>query len=91
MELLNGAHNNPDGGEETDEFSSTRGSSLLTLLHDKDESQQQIRNIEAELIQAKVALAEEKNRADELELRLHNITVASEKPWYKTFSIHNKR
>jgi hypothetical protein len=65
--------------------------SLLSLINTTDDSQQQIRNIEAELIQAKVALAEEKNRADELELRLHNLTVASEKPWYKNFTINNKR
>lgn len=43
-----------------------------------------------ELIQTKVALAEEKNRADELEMRLQSF-LHVEKPWYKKVTINNKR
>jgi len=51
-----------------------------------------MRGLEEELIKTKVALAEEKNRADEIEMRLHNLMSANDKPWYrKVAAINNKR
>lgn len=50
-----------------------------------------MRGLEEELIKTKVALAEEKNRADEIEMKLHNVMSANEKPWYKKVTAINSR
>lgn len=63
----------------------------LTKLLTKEDHEEQMRSLEEELIKTKVALAEEKNRADEIEMKLHNLVSANEKPWYKKVTINNKR
>lgn len=70
------------------DMASPEKTSASALIAPED-SEEQLRTLELELIQTKVALAEEKNRADELEMRLQTIPV--DKPWYKKVAISNKR
>lgn len=60
---------------------------LITKLLSKEDHEEQMRSLEEELIKTKVALAEEKNRADEIEMKLHNVVSANEKPWYKKVTV----
>ncbi len=48
--------------------------------------------LENELIAAKLSLAEAREHADKLELKLHNATTlaAAEKPWYKKITNQTK-
>ncbi|XP_047134401.1 rab GTPase-activating protein 1 isoform X1 [Hydra vulgaris] len=61
------------------------------VIFPKDDNDQQLKDLETELIITKLALAEERNRADEIEMKLHGLAVASERPWYKKVVINNKR
>lgn len=60
---------------------------LVTKLLSKEDHEEQMRSLEEELIKTKVALAEEKNRADEIEMKLHSVMSANEKPWYKKVTV----
>uniref|UniRef100_A0A7M6DP46 Rab-GAP TBC domain-containing protein n=1 Tax=Clytia hemisphaerica TaxID=252671 RepID=A0A7M6DP46_9CNID len=62
----------------------------ITKLLSKEDHEEQMRSLEEELIKTKVALAEEKNRADEIEMKLHNLMSANEKPWYKKVTVIKK-
>lgn len=84
--LVKGLYKN----DQTNDEASPQKNSLSSLLV-KDDTEEQLRNLEAELIQTKVALAEEKNRGDEIEMRLHQYAAAAEKPWYKKVAINSKR
>ena len=64
---------------------------VSTFSFTKDDKDQQLKDLEAELIITKLALAEERNRADEIEMKLHSLVVASERPWYKKVALNNKR
>lgn len=60
---------------------------VVTKLLSKEDHEEQMRSLEEELIKTKVALAEEKNRADEIEMKLHSVVSANEKPWYKKVTV----
>ncbi len=49
--------------------------------------------MENELIAAKLSLAEAREHADQLELKLHaaNVLAAAEKPWYKKIANQAKK
>jgi len=80
---------NNDKDDLPNELTSPSKTSQSNLIV-QDENEEQLRSLEMELIQTKVALAEEKNRADELEMRLQSF-LHVEKPWYKKVTINNKR
>ena len=91
VEAYENAGNTGEDNEEepTNEVASPH-KQITSRLLEEDTKLEQIRDLEAELIQTKMALAEEKHKSDDLEMRLHNVTMANEKPWYKK-AISSKR
>ena len=64
--------------------------STLQLLQDDDK--QKIISLENELISAKLSLAEAREYADHLELKLHSANAAaSEKSWFKKITNQNRK
>ena len=80
-----------DDGTEDGPVVDSSSKSLVSKILAKDDQEEQIRNLEEELIKTKVALAEEKNRADEIDLKLQNYISNADKPWYKKVVNTNKR
>ena len=62
----------------------------FSKLQERD-SEREVRDLEAELVQTKLDLAEAQDRADQLELKLQALTAAAERPWYKKMSIPTKK
>ena len=63
---------------------------ILTKMQDDDK--ERITALENELISAKMNLAEAKERADHLELKLHAATTAAaEKSWFKKITNQSKK
>lgn len=57
-----------------------------------DAKERTITSLENELIAAKMNLAEARERADHLELKLHGATLAAaEKSWFKKITNQNKK
>ena len=65
---------------------------LQMLMKLQDDDKERIIILENELISAKLNLAEAKERADHLELKLHAATTAAgEKSWFKKITNQSKK